>query len=175
MDARNYFGFHYEESGTGLSHSVYRTGYEKIVMEQDIKYMKMALEEAKMAADQGEIPVGAVVVCQNRVIARTHNLTEMLTDVTAHAEMQAITSAANYLGGKYLDGCTLYVTLEPCPMCAGAIGWAQVSRLVYGACDEKRGYTKFAPNVLHPKATVSSGILAEECAELMKEFFKNRR
>mgnify|MGYP002512520368 FL=1 len=175
MDARNYSGVYYEESGTGLSHSVYRTGYEKIIMEQDIKYMKMALEEAKMAADQGEIPVGAVVVCQNRVIARTHNLTEMLTDVTAHAEMQAITSAANYLGGKYLDGCTLYVTLEPCPMCAGAIGWAQVSRLVYGACDAKRGYTKFAPNVLHPKATVTSGILAEECSELMKECFTNRR
>ena len=107
MDARNYSGVYYEESGTGLSHSVYRTGYEKIVMEQDIKYMKMALEEAKMAADQGEIPVGAVVVCQNRVIARTHNLTEMLTDVTAHAEMQAITAAASTLGGKYLSQCTL--------------------------------------------------------------------
>lgn len=137
--------------------------------------MKMALEEANTAAKKGEIPVGAVVVCQNRVIARTHNLTETLTDVTAHAEMQAITAAANYLGGKYLDGCTLYVTLEPCPMCAGAIGWAQVSRLVYGAKDEKRGYTKFAPSVLHPKATVTSGILEDECGELMKAFFKARR
>lgn len=144
-------------------------------MEQDIKYMKMALEEAQTAAQKGEIPVGAVVVCQNRVIARTHNLTEILTDVTAHAEMQAITAAANYLGGKYLDGCTLYVTLEPCPMCAGAIGWAQISRLVYGASDKKRGYTLFAPNVLHPKATVTSGILEEECAELMKQFFKSKR
>lgn len=135
----------------------------------------MALEEAQTAAQKGEIPVGAVVVCQNRVIARTHNLTEILTDVTAHAEMQAITAAANYLGGKYLDGCTLYVTLEPCPMCAGAIGWAQISRLVYGASDKKRGYTLFAPNVLHPKATVTSGILEEECAELMKQFFKSKR
>ena len=119
--------------------------------------------------------MGAVIVCGNRVIARTHNLTETLTDVTAHAEMQAITAAANYLGGKYLDGCTLYVTLEPCPMCAGAIGWAQLSRLVYGASDEKRGYTKFAPKVLHPKASVTFGIMADECAELMKDFFKNRR
>lgn len=175
MDARNYSCVYNEEFRAGLSYPVYRTGYEKINMEQDVKYMKMALEEAHLAAQKGEIPVGAVIVCGNRVIARTHNLTETLTDVTAHAEMQAITAAANYLGGKYLDGCTLYVTLEPCPMCAGAIGWAQLSRLVYGACDEKRGYTKFAPNVLHPKATVTSGILAEECAELMKDFFKNKR
>ncbi len=175
MDARNYSCVYNEEFRAGLSYPVYRTGYEKINMEQDVKYMKMALEEAHLAAQKGEIPVGAVIVCGNRVIARTHNLTETLTDVTAHAEMQAITAAANYLGGKYLDGCTLYVTLEPCPMCAGAIGWAQLSRLVYGASDEKRGYTKFAPKVLHPKASVTYGIMADECAELMKDFFKNRR
>ncbi len=175
MDARNYSCVYNEEFRAGLSYPVYRTGYEKINMEQDVKYMKMALEEAHLAAQKGEIPVGAVIVCGSRVIARTHNLTETLTDVTAHAEMQAITAAANYLGGKYLDGCTLYVTLEPCPMCAGAIGWAQLSRLVYGASDEKRGYTKFAPKVLHPKASVTCGIMADECAELMKDFFKNRR
>lgn len=175
MDARNDSCVYNEEFRAGLSYPVYRTGYEKINMEQDVKYMKMALEEAHLAAQKGEIPVGAVIVCGNRVIARTHNLTETLTDVTAHAEMQAITAAANYLGGKYLDGCTLYVTLEPCPMCAGAIGWAQLSRLVYGASDEKRGYTKFAPKVLHPKASVTFGIMADECAELMKDFFKNRR
>ncbi|MBO5951506.1 MAG: nucleoside deaminase [Bacteroidaceae bacterium] len=144
-------------------------------MEQDVKYMKIALEEAKMAYNKGEIPVGAVIVCNNQVIARSHNLTETLTDVTAHAEMQAITSAANFLGGKYLENCTLYVTLEPCPMCAGALGWSQISRLVFGANDEKRGYNLIAPNALHPKTTVTSGIMADECAELMKRFFKERR
>ncbi len=137
--------------------------------------MKIALEEAKMAYNKGEIPVGAVIVCNNQVIARSHNLTETLTDVTAHAEMQAITSAANFLGGKYLENCTLYVTLEPCPMCAGALGWSQISRLVFGANDEKRGYNLIAPNALHPKTTVTSGIMADECAELMKRFFKERR
>jgi len=143
--------------------------------EQDIRFMKMALEEARAAASEGEIPVGAVVVCQGMVIARAHNLTETLTDVTAHAEMQAITAAASYLGGKYLDQCTLYVTLEPCTMCAGAIGWSQLKRLVYGASDDKRGYTLFAPGALHPKTEVVSGILADECGRIVQEFFRKRR
>lgn len=143
--------------------------------DQDIRFMKMAFEEARLAASEGEIPVGAVVVCKGMVIARTHNLTETLTDVTAHAEMQAITSAAAYLGGKYLDQCTMYVTLEPCVMCAGAIGWSQLGRLVYGAADEKRGYTRFAPQALHPRTEVVSGIMADESATIVKEFFKNRR
>ena len=143
--------------------------------DQDIRFMKMAFDEAKAAAAQGEIPVGAVVVCNGMVIARAHNLTETLTDVTAHAEMQAITAAASYLGGKYLDQCTLYVTLEPCTMCAGAIGWSQLKRMVYGASDPKRGYTVFAPDVLHPKTEVVSGILADECAQLVQDFFKKKR
>ena len=143
--------------------------------DQDIRFMKMAFDEAKAAAAQGEIPVGAVVVCNGKVIARAHNLTETLTDVTAHAEMQAITAAASYLGGKYLDQCTLYVTLEPCTMCAGAIGWSQLKRMVYGASDPKRGYTVFAPDALHPKTEVVSGILADECAQLVQDFFKKKR
>lgn len=137
--------------------------------------MQMALQEARAAFDAGEIPVGAVVVCKDRVVARAHNLTECLDDVTAHAEMQAITSAAASLGGKYLTGCTLYVTLEPCVMCAGAIGWAQLSRVVFGASDNKRGYRRFAPEALHPKTRVEQGVLADECAALMKSFFKQRR
>lgn len=137
--------------------------------------MRMALQEAKQAFDAGEIPVGAVVVCKDRVMARAHNLTELLGDVTAHAEMQAITSAASSLGGKYLTDCTLYVTLEPCAMCAGAIGWSQLARLVFGASDEKRGYRRFAPDALHPKTEVESGVLAEECVALMKTFFAKRR
>ena len=141
----------------------------------DERYMRMALQEAMQAAQADEIPVGAVVVCNNRVIARAHNLTETLCDVTAHAEMQAITSAANNMGGKYLTDCTLYVTLEPCVMCAGAIGWAQVSRLVYGASDPRRGYSNLAPKALHPKAQVTTGILADECAVLMQDFFKKKR
>lgn len=141
----------------------------------DIRYMKMALDEAAKAYAQGEVPVGAVVVCKGRVIARAHNLTETLTDVTAHAEMQAVTAAANYLGGKYLNECTLYVTVEPCVMCAGALGWAQLQRLVYGAADEKRGYQRFAPQALHPKAEVVSGVMADECSDLMKRFFSQRR
>lgn len=141
----------------------------------DTRYMQMALDEATKAYDQGEVPVGAVVVCKGRVIARAHNLTEMLTDVTAHAEMQAVTAAANYLGGKYLVDCTLYVTVEPCIMCAGALGWAQLGRLVYGAADEKRGFQRFAPQALHPKTEVVTGILGEECAALMKQFFSQRR
>ena len=141
----------------------------------DIRYMKMALDEASKAYEQGEVPVGAVVICQGRVIARAHNLTETLTDVTAHAEMQAITAAANYLGGKYLNECTLYVTVEPCVMCAGALGWAQTKRVVFGAADEKRGFQRFAPQALHPKTEVASGVMADECAALMKAFFSSRR
>lgn len=138
-------------------------------------YMKQALAEARKAQDRGEVPVGAVVVCQDRVIARAHNLTEALTDVTAHAEMQAITSASSFLGGKYLNGCTLYVTVEPCVMCAGAIGWAQLGKLVYGAPDEKRGFSRYAPQALHPKTQVVQGVLSDECAALMKSFFSLRR
>lgn len=137
--------------------------------------MRLALAEAGQAMQAGEIPVGAVVVCRGRILSRAHNLTETLRDVTAHAEMQALTAAANTLGGKYLTDCTLYVTVEPCAMCAGATGWAQVSRVVYGAPDEKRGYTRFAPNALHPRATVTAGVLAEECSRLMREFFAARR
>ena len=141
----------------------------------DENYMKMALIEAQEAYDKGEIPVGAIVVWNGRIIARAHNLTETLHDVTAHAEMQAITAAANIMGGKYLKDCTLYVTLEPCIMCAGALGWAQLSRLVYGAPDDKRGYRRFAPQALHPKAEVVQGVMETECAELMKRFFAQRR
>ena len=137
--------------------------------------MRMALEEAKAAWEQGEIPVGAVVVAQGRVIGRGHNLTETLHDVTAHAEMQAITAAAETLGGKYLTGCALYVTVEPCVMCAGAMGWSQLGRLIYGASDEKRGFRRFAPEALHPKTEVAGGVLETECAQLMKEFFKGKR
>ncbi len=138
-------------------------------------YMRQALAEARKAAERGEVPVGAVVVCQDRVIARAHNLTETLTDVTAHAEMQAITAAASTLGGKYLNECTLYVTVEPCVMCAGAIGWSQLKCLVFGAEDVKRGYRRYAPQALHPKTEVVSGVLADECATLMKDFFAARR
>lgn len=144
-------------------------------MADDIFYMRQALLEARKAAGAGEVPVGAVVVCHDRIIARAHNLTETLTDVTAHAEMQAITAAANALGGKYLNTCTLYVTVEPCVMCAGAIGWAQTGRLVFGAADEKRGYRKYAPDALHPKTEVIQSVLAEDCAQLMKDFFRNKR
>ena len=141
----------------------------------DEEYMRKALEQARMAFDKDEVPVGAVVVCRDRIIARAYNLTETLNDVTAHAEMQAVTSAASMLGGKYLTDCTVYVTLEPCVMCAGALGWAQVKRVVYGASDEKRGFTRFAPNALHPKATVTKGVLEEECGSIVTDFFRNRR
>lgn len=144
-------------------------------MEEDIIYMKQALAEANKAYSQGEIPIGAVVVCRGKIIARSHNLTELLHDVTAHAEIQAITAAAEHLGGKYLTDCTLYVTVEPCVMCAGALGWSQISRIVYGTADEKRGYARFAPNALHPRTQVTSGVMAEECAELMQRFFKEKR
>jgi len=142
---------------------------------QDERFMRQALDEARAAADAGEIPVGAVIVCRERIIARAHNLTETLNDVTAHAEMQVITAAASALGGKYLDECTLYVTVEPCTMCAGAIGWAQVKRVVFGAKDDKRGFQKYAPGVLHPKSTVVSGVLADECRELIQGLFQSRR
>lgn len=141
----------------------------------DEYYMRKALEQAQLAFDSDEVPVGAVVVCRDRIIARAHNLTETLNDVTAHAEMQAITAAANALNGKYLDVCTLYVTVEPCIMCAGAIGWSQLGRVVYGATDPKRGYAAFAPHALHPKTEVVSGVLEAECAQLMKDFFKRKR
>lgn len=144
-------------------------------MNTDEDYMRKALVEAEMAAEADEIPIGAIMVCRGRIIARTHNLTETLYDVTAHAEMQAITAAANALGGKYLTDCTLYVTVEPCPMCAGAIGWAQIPRLVYGAPDEKRGYRKIAPQALHPRCEVVSGVLEDECRSLMQDFFRNKR
>jgi tRNA(adenine34) deaminase len=146
-------------------------------MEQNIdeRYMREALKEAKAALDAGEIPVGAVVVCRDRIVARAHNLTETLHDVTAHAEMQAITAAAETLGGKYLQDCTLYVTLEPCAMCAGALGWSQVSRIVYGASDPRRGYQLYAPRVLHPKTQVTEGLLADECLKLVTDFFKSKR
>ncbi len=142
---------------------------------KDEQFMRKALQEAEEAYSQGEVPVGVVVVCNDRIIARAHNLTEVLHDVTAHAEMQAITSAANMLGGKYLRDCTLYVTVEPCVMCAGAIGWAQVSRVVYGASDEKRGFSVYAPKALHPKANVTAGVLEDECKALMQKFFSSRR
>jgi len=141
----------------------------------DEKYMRMALAEAKVALAMDEIPIGCVVVCDDRVIGRGHNLTERLHDVTAHAEMQAITAASETLGGKYLERCSLYVTVEPCVMCAGAIAWSQLGRLVYGAEDEKRGYRKFAPQALHTKTTVVSGVLADEASKLMKDFFKSKR
>lgn len=137
--------------------------------------MREALKEAKKAFDADEVPVGAVIVANNRIIARAHNLTERLTDVTAHAEMQAITAAANSLGGKYLTDCTLYVTLEPCVMCAGALHWSQVTRIVYGAHDAKRGYQRVGMNLLHPKTVVEGGLLEMECAALLKEFFQKKR
>ena len=141
----------------------------------DIRYMQLALEEARKALERNEVPIGCVITCQQQIVGRGHNLTETLQDVTAHAEMQAITAAAQTLGGKYLNECTLYVTVEPCIMCAGAIGWAQIGRVVFGAHDEKRGFQTFAPKALHPKCTVEAGILQEECTRLMKDFFKQKR
>ncbi|MDB9820609.1 nucleoside deaminase [bacterium] len=137
-------------------------------------YMRAALAEAQVAAGAGEVPVGAVIVAAGRIIARSHNLTELLVDVTAHAEIQAITAASNYLGNKYLQKCTLYVTLEPCPMCAGALFWSQMGHVVFGASDEKRGYQKHG-GLLHPKTKMTSGILADECAQLLTDFFANKR
>lgn len=137
--------------------------------------MKEALKEAQLAFEKDEVPVGAVIVCNNRIIARAHNLTEHLTDVTAHAEMQAFTAASNFLGSKYLDGCTLYVTLEPCVMCAGAAFWTQISKVVFGARDEKRGFTLTNPKILHPKTELVSGVLQQECSQLIKDFFRKKR
>jgi len=141
----------------------------------DEYFMRKAFAEAVTAFGRGEIPVGAVVVSNGKIIARAHNLTETLNDVTAHAEMQAITAAANFLGGKYLNDCTLFVTLEPCVMCAGALGWSQIGKIVFGATDEKRGFNRFAPRALHPKTEIVGGVLEVECAELMQEFFKQKR
>ena len=137
--------------------------------------MRKALVEAQAAYKEGEIPIGAVIVCNDKIISRAHNLTETLHDVTAHAEMQAITAAADYLGGKYLKDCTLYVTVEPCIMCAGALGWSQMSRIVYGAPDVKRGYQEYAPRALHPKTNITAGVLDDECKTLMQKFFEERR
>ena len=144
-------------------------------MEQDERYMREALLEAKMAGEDGEIPIGAVIVCRGRVIAKGHNMTEMLHDPTAHAEMIAITAATEALGGKYLQDCTLYVTVEPCPMCAAALNWAQVGRIVYGAPDPKRGFTLYSPSLLHPRTEVTSGIISEECSTLVSDFFRRIR
>ena len=152
-----------------------RSGKTRITMTDDNIYMKQALAEAETAFRQGEIPIGAVVTCRDKIIARSHNLTELLHDVTAHAEMQAITAAAEHLGGKYLSDCTLYVTVEPCPMCAGAIGWAQLPRIVYGCPDPKRGYQLYAPRALHPKAQCIGGVLEDDCRQLMQQFFLARR
>ena len=141
----------------------------------DKYFMRQALEQAKLAFEAGEVPVGAVIVCENRIIARAHNNTELLTDVTAHAEMVAITAAADYIGGKYLSDCTLYVTLEPCLMCAGALAWAQLGKLVYGAADAKRGFMRYGKAVLHPKTTVEYGIMEVECRTLLQNFFQQKR
>lgn len=137
--------------------------------------MREALREAQAAADEREVPIGGVMVCGGRIIARAHNYTERLNDVTAHAEMQLIGMAADFLGGKYLNDCTLYVTVEPCPMCAAALAWAQLGRLVYGAADPKRGYTLFSPSLLHPRTEVTAGVLAPDCSALITDFFKNQR
>ncbi len=144
-------------------------------MEENERYMREALREARMAFDDDEVPVGAVVVCKGRIIARGHNMTERLNDPTAHAEMIALTAATEAVGGKYLNDCALYVTVEPCPMCAAALCWAQLGALVYGASDPKRGFSLFTPSLLHPKTTVETGVLAGECSELMSSYFKAKR
>lgn len=144
-------------------------------MLDDNYFMRQALKEAEKAFDIDEVPIGAVIVSNNRIIARAHNLVETLNDTTAHAEMQAITSAADVLGGKYLNDCTLYVTVEPCAMCAGALGWSQISRIVYGSVDNRRGFTQFSTKVLHPKTTVVTGVMEEECSDIMKRFFEQKR
>jgi len=141
----------------------------------DESFMREALKEARKALEKEEVPIGCIIVCENRIIARAHNLTEQLNDVTAHAEMQAFTAAAGFLGGKYLEGCTLYVTIEPCVMCAGAAFWTQISRIVYGAGDAKRGYSLLRSPVLHPSTQITGNILAEECSILMKDFFRKKR
>jgi tRNA(adenine34) deaminase len=144
-------------------------------MDENIKYMREALREAGYAAEEDEVPIGAVVVCRGRIIGKGHNMTERLGDPTAHAEMIAITAATEAMGGKYLNDCILYVTVEPCPMCAGALSWSQIGKVVYGAADPKRGFSLFSPSLMHPKTEVSGGVLAEECSSLVSEFFKGRR
>ena len=144
-------------------------------MEQDERYMKDALREAQAAAAEDEVPIGAVITCRGRIIGKGHNMTERLNDPTAHAEMIAITAATEAMGGKYLSDCTLYVTVEPCPMCAGALAWSQIGRVVYGASDPKRGFSQFSPSLMHPKTEVISGVLAEECGGMVTEFFRNKR
>ena len=141
----------------------------------DIKFMGEALREAKRAVQMDEVPVGAIIVHKGRIIARAHNYTERLNDATAHAEMQAVTMATSAFGGKYLNECTIYVTVEPCPMCAAALNWTQIGRVVYGAADPKRGYTLFSPSLLHPKTEVTAGVMADECSVLMRDFFKSKR
>lgn len=148
---------------------------EDILLNSGEKFMREALKEAYKAESEGEIPIGAVVVCEGRIIARAHNLTETLHDPTAHAEMLALTAATNFLGGKYLQGCTIYVTVEPCPMCAAALGWAQVGKVVYGADEPKRGYSLYSPSLFHPKTAIEKGLLAEECSSIMTEFFRKIR
>ena len=148
---------------------------QKCMEETDRRFMEEALREAHYALAEGEIPIGAVVVCRGRIIGRGHNMTEKLHDTTAHAEMLAVTAATESVGGKYLQDCTLYVTVEPCPMCAGALNWAQVGRIVYGAGDPRRGFSLFTPSLLHPKTEITSGVMAEECAALVQDFFKARR
>ena len=143
--------------------------------ETDEKYMRLAIEEAKLALEADEVPIGAIIVAGGRIVGRGHNLVETLTDVTAHAEIQAITAAASTIGGKYLNDCTLYVTVEPCPMCAGALAWSQIGRIVYGVSDPKRGFSTISSNILHPRTVVTSGVLAEECEALMKNFFAKLR
>ena len=167
-------GNHFETHPEELEKFCRNTGVSEY-RDTDERFMRLALREAEKALAADEIPIGCVIVSQNQIIGRGHNLTETLADVTAHAEIQAITAAAETLGGKYLPDATLYVTVEPCPMCAGAIGWAQISRIVYGAPDPKRGYTTYAPRTFHPKATVTAGVLETECRELIQEFFKNKR
>lgn len=147
----------------------------KNIQDKDVQMMREALREAEVARAAGEVPIGAVVCCKGRIIARAHNLTEALHDTTAHAEMQAVTMATEYLGGKYLSDCTLYVTVEPCPMCAAALNWAQLPRLVYGCADPRRGYSLFSPPLLHPRTEVRAGVLADECSALMLNFFKEKR
>ena len=147
----------------------------EISLEKDEKYMRLALEEAKLALEKDEVPIGAIIVAGGRIVGRGHNLVETLTDVTAHAELQAITAAASTIGGKYLNDCTLYVTVEPCPMCAGALAWSQIGSVVYGASDPKRGFSQFTPSLMHPKTKVISGVLAQECGDMVTEFFRNKR
>jgi tRNA(adenine34) deaminase len=144
-------------------------------MEQDERYMKEALREASYAGSEDEVPIGAVITCRGKIIGKGHNMTERLNDPTAHAEMIAITAATEAMGGKYLNDCTLYVTVEPCPMCAGALAWAQIGRVVFGASDPKRGFSLFSPSLMHPKTEVVSGVLADECSDLVTEFFRNKR